>query len=197
MVFRDQARRLTGCLLLSAGAHVVALGFVSPHLAGLDLSGREPPKTILVGWRGGLPAPIESPAIPDGLVTPRSSELDSLPVVQESHRGGDPLPEALTSNPRLLAVRDLQLDALPESQGGYVDVELIVASNGNVAKVQLLSSNLPREYLDEIREAFLNAKFSPATKNGIPQPARIQFRTGFGVEVEADRFSRRIEKSDQ
>lgn len=183
--------------MLSAGAHVVALGFVSPHLTGLDLSGQEPPKTILVGWRGGAIAPMESPATPDGLATPRSSELDSLSVAHESHRGGEPLPEGVSSNPRLLAVRDLQLDALPESQGGYVDVELIVASSGNVAKVQLLSSNLPSEYFNEIREAFLSAKFSPATKNGIPQPARIQFRTGFGVEVEADRLSGRIKKSDQ
>jgi hypothetical protein len=99
-----------------------------------------------------------------------------------SGRALESLPTEISAPPRLLSVRNLALDALPESQGGYVDVELIVSPSGSVARVTLLSTNLPREYFDEIREAFLNAKFTPAINHGIPEPARVQFRTGFGVE---------------
>ena len=186
MFIRDEAIRLLGCFLLSAAVHAVAFTFAVPRGYPLDSSVRMASKGISVDWRGEV-FPLserlimEEAFVEEAFAVPHLSETVNKQAVRETDGRQDP-DAGVASRPRLLSVRELQLDELPESEGGFVDVELLVAPSGSVARVTLLSTNLPREYFDEIKDAFLAARFTAAARNGIPEFAVVRFRTGFGVD---------------
>jgi hypothetical protein len=181
MFIRDEAMRLLGCFLISAAVHAVAFTFAVPRGYPLDSSVRMASKGISVDWRGEVFPLSERLIMEEAFAVPHLSETVNKQAVRETDGRQDP-DAGVASRPRLLSVRELQLDELPESEGGFVDVELLVAPSGSVARVTLLSTNLPREYFDEIKDAFLAARFTAAARNGIPEFAVVRFRTGFGVD---------------
>jgi hypothetical protein len=180
--YSGESRRLLGYISLSVAIHLAAiLGTMSLRFALIEARGRAPER-IFANLRGG------NSAEPLLAVTERRAQLPLvLDELNQRHQLPSVVDDAVAGAaemsvaPRLLFVRELDLERLPDSDGGYVEVELLVAPNGVVLKVDLISTNLPNAYFAEIEDAFLTSSFSPRVRGQKPEFSRVRFRTFFGA----------------
>lgn len=107
------------------------------------------------------PAPAEPPPSPYGGQGP-----EGVPSVPLGLR-----PPRLLSSPPVT----LPADAAPVPPSASVDLQVTIGRDGSVSEVTLLSALRPD--IDAlVLEAARQMRFAPATRDGVPIPARIRFR---------------------
>lgn len=109
------------------------------------------------------PAPAVTPSAPAAVIT------SSVDLTYYSARDVDVHPRALHE-----VVPDYPTDADRQKLSGKVRLGLKLEADGRISDIELLSATPPGVFDESALQAFRDARFSPAQKNGRPVRALVQ-----------------------
>lgn len=178
---KDKVRLLLA-LLTSAVAHLsivfLPLGNISSSLIHIQTGNATNLNTIQVTF-------------PNAGFTISHSSIRAETLIKTSMNSARPIVDDIAwpvkVAPKILWVNELDMNQIEnQAEGGYVEIEILVGSDGTPLRLLGAKSNLPTIFENMTIDAFMSARFSPGTINGHAVPQATSIRVNFEVTDPVD-----------